>query len=64
MPCDSMAGMTLDFIFGILYLLAGVSCFFLAPIQKRAGKTKHFWAFLAFGVVMLVMAASNLLKQN
>jgi hypothetical protein len=59
-----MAGMTLGFIFGILYLLGGISCFFLAPIQKRAGKTKHFWAFLAFGVVMLVMAASSLLNRN
>jgi hypothetical protein len=56
--------MTLGFIFGILYLLGGISCFFLAPVQKRAGKIKYFWAFLAFGIVMLVMAASNLLNRN
>jgi hypothetical protein len=55
-----MAGMKLSYFYGIMYLLGAVGLFILAPIQRRAGKMKYFWAMLVLGIVLLVMAISNL----
>ena len=51
--------MTLDHLFMPLYFLGAVGMFVLAPIQKKAGKTKRFWIMLVLGVVFLIMAAAN-----
>jgi hypothetical protein len=56
---ESIAAMQLHYFYAVSFLLGAIGLFILAPIQKRAGKTKHFWMCLVLGVVVLVMAISN-----
>jgi hypothetical protein len=52
--------MKLSYFYAIAYVLGAVGLFILAPLQKRNGKLKHFWAMLVLGMVLLVMAIFNL----